>query len=200
MEGHLIEITLTAEKPSCDVLKKLIPLNIMVRIFQINPSVESTNHLMGIENFKKIRDSIKDDRITIYKNQRDKSWLETNSCEICKAVALSGSIITSVKILENYKVQYKILLKNKKALEILDQSINGINYNYVESVIKMPEELTLRQKEVLYIAFKNGFFNFHREINLDGLAKELGISKKAVQSDLKRAVDKIIKEYIFNNI
>ncbi|AGO60024.1 hypothetical protein FAD_0973 [Ferroplasma acidiphilum] len=200
MKGHLIEITLTAEKPSCDVLKKLAPLNLKVRIFQINPSAGSTNHLMGIENYKKIRESIKDDKITIYENQRDKTWLETHSCEICRAVALSGSIITSVKILENLKVQYKILLKNKKALETLDQSIDGINYNYVESVTKLPEELTLRQKEVLYIAFKNGYFEFQRGINLDGLASELGISKKAVQSDLKRGIDKIVKEYIFNNI
>ncbi|WMT50998.1 MAG: helix-turn-helix domain-containing protein [Ferroplasma sp.] len=200
MPANLIEIILTAEKPSCEVLKKLSTVNVSARIFQINPGTEDTNHLLGIENYSKNREILKDDNITVYKNQRDKTWMETKSCEICRASAISRAMIISVKIFENQKVQYKILLKDKNSLKNLQESITGIKYGYYEVDDHLPGELTLRQKEILYTAYSMGYFDFNRKIDLDGIAKELGISKKSVQATLRRGIEKIIEEYIFNNL
>ena len=200
MPENLIEIILTAEKPSCGVLKKLSTVNVRARIFQINPGIEYTNHLMGIENYSENREILRDDNITVYKNQRDKTWMETKSCEICKASAASGAMIISVKIFENQKVQYKILLKNKNSLKNLQENIEGIKYRYYESDSRLPGELTLRQKEILYMAYSKGYFDFNRRIDLDGIAQEMGISKKSVQATLRRGIEKIIEEYIFNNL
>jgi predicted DNA binding protein len=200
MPENLIEIILTAEKPSCGVLKKLSTVNVSARIFQINPEIEYTNHLMGIENYSKNKEILRDDNITVYKNQRDKTWMETKSCEICRASAVSGAMIISVKIFENQKVQYKVLLKNENSLKNLLESIKGIKYGYYEADDHLPGELTLRQKEILYTAYSKGYFDFTRRIDLNGMAQELGISKKSVQATLRRGIEKIIEEYIFNNL
>ncbi|MEM0133538.1 helix-turn-helix domain-containing protein, partial [Acidiplasma sp.] len=64
----------------------------------------------------------------------------------------------------------------------------------------LPGELTLRQKEILYTAYSKGYFDFNRKIDLNGIAQELGVSKKSVQSTLRRGMRKIIEEYIFNNL
>ena len=200
MPANLIEIILTAEKPSCGVLKKLSTVNVSARIFQINPEIEYTNHLMGIENYSKNKEILRDDNITVYKNQRDKTWMETKSCEICRASAVSGAMIISVKIFENQKVQYKVLLKNENSLKNLLESIKGIKYGYYEADDHLPGELTLRQKEILYTAYSKGYFDFTRRIDLNGMAQELGISKKSVQATLRRGIEKIIEEYIFNNL
>ncbi len=200
MPENLIEIILTAEKPSCGVLKKLSTVNVSARIFQINPGIEYTNHLMGIENYAKNKEILRDDNITVYKNQRDKTWMETKSCEICRASALSSAMIISVKIYENQKVQYKILLKNKNSLSNLQENINGIKYGYYEADDHLPGELTLRQKEIMYTAYSKGYFDFNRRIDLNGIAQELGVSKKSVQATLRRGIEKILEEYIFNNL
>jgi predicted DNA binding protein len=200
MPDNLIEIILTAEKPSCGVLKKLSTVNVMARIFQINPGIEYTNHLMGIENYSKNSDILRDPNITVYKNQRDKTWMETRSCEICRASAETGAMIISVKIFENQKVQYKILLKNQESLKGLQKNITGIKYGYYEVDEHIPGELTLRQKEILYTAYSRGYFDFNRKIDLNRLAEELGVSKKSVQATLRRGIEKIIEEYIFNNL
>ncbi|KPV45832.1 hypothetical protein SE19_08155 [Acidiplasma aeolicum] len=200
MAEDLIEIILTAEKPSCGVLKKLSTVNLNARIFQINPGIDCTNHLMGIDQYSKNMEKLRDDNITVYKNQKDKTWMETRSCEICRSSAVSGAIIISVRIFENQKVQYKILLKNKNALKKLLENVTGIKYNYYITDKHLPGELTLRQKEILYTAYSKGYFDFNRKIDLNGIAQELGVSKKSVQSTLRRGMRKIIEEYIFNNL
>ena len=52
--------------------------------------------------------------------------------------------------------------------------------------------LSDKQKEVLELAVKEGYFNFPRKINLDGLAKKMKISKQTLQQHLRVAEKKLV--------
>ncbi|GAH10630.1 unnamed protein product, partial [marine sediment metagenome] len=55
----------------------------------------------------------------------------------------------------------------------------------------MPK-LSPKQKKVIELAVKLGYFDFPRKINLDGLAKELKLSKQTVQQHLRIAEKKLV--------
>ena len=52
--------------------------------------------------------------------------------------------------------------------------------------------LSNKQKEVIQLAVKRGYFDFPRKINLDGLAKELKLTKQTVQQHLRIAEKKLV--------
>lgn len=52
--------------------------------------------------------------------------------------------------------------------------------------------LSDKQKEVIQLAVKRGYFEFPRKINLDGLAKELKLTKQTVQQHLRIAEKKLV--------
>lgn len=55
----------------------------------------------------------------------------------------------------------------------------------------MPK-LSEKQKEVLELAVKKGYFDFPRKINLDGLAKIMKLKKQTVQQHLRIAEKKLV--------
>ena len=55
----------------------------------------------------------------------------------------------------------------------------------------MPK-LSEKQRKVIELAIKKGYFDFPRKINLDGLAKELKLAKQTVQQHLRMAEKKLV--------
>jgi len=54
--------------------------------------------------------------------------------------------------------------------------------------------LTETQQEALMLAYKHGYYRTPREVTLEELADELGISQQAVASRLRRGIDQILGE------
>lgn len=84
-------------------------------------------------------------------------------------------------ILERLPEEFKIKLKSIEQTKIDEIFLPHI----------MPK-LSEKQKQVLELAVKKGYFDFPRKINLDGLAKELKLSKQTVQQHLRVAEKKIV--------
>ncbi|WP_081801169.1 helix-turn-helix domain-containing protein [Candidatus Acidianus copahuensis] len=55
--------------------------------------------------------------------------------------------------------------------------------------------LSLEDEETLLLAFKRGFFDEPRKVDLNGLASELGLSKSTVNSKIKKGIRKILSVY-----
>ncbi|WP_337859990.1 helix-turn-helix domain-containing protein [Ferroplasma sp.] len=202
MKNNLREISLVADHPKCMILNKLMEINVQARIFELNAGIDTTNHLIGINDYKNNIPKLKDDSITIYKNIKDKTWMESSSCEVCTAAAKLNALIINVKVFHDGKVQYKMLFQKQEILKLLKEQLDSTDIKYSISDIdqKIPNELTLRQKEILYIAFRMGYFDITRKIKLEDIANEVGISKKSVQITLRRALNKIVLEYVFENL
>jgi len=78
-----------------------------------------------------------------------------------------------------------------EGLEIL--SISHIPLNYKNLFLK----LTDRQKEILYYAIQQGYFEIPRRINSQKIADHFKISRSALYEHLRK-IDKIIYHSIFN--
>ena len=84
-------------------------------------------------------------------------------------------------ILERLPSEFEIKLKS-----IMQTKIDDIFMPHI-----MPN-LTGKQKKVIMLAVKKGYFDFPRKINLDGLAKELKLSKQTVQQHIRIAEKKLV--------
>ncbi len=203
MKRELIIVLLEAKNPSCEVLQKLYEMNLNANIFQINAGPIKTNHLTGfMKDHKKNIKNLNDNKITFCNNTRNKTWIETNSCEVCRNVSILKMLIVNVNIYENKMIHYKLLFSSRAAIEKLKKNLDKENlvYRIINNNEKLSKELTLRQMEILLVAMHSGYFDIQRKINLDGLAQQLGITKKAVQESLKRSVNKILNKYIFEEL
>ncbi len=84
-------------------------------------------------------------------------------------------------ILEKLPKEFEIKLKS-----ITQEKIDEIFLPHI-----MPK-LSQRQKEIIQLAVKEGYFDFPRKINLDGLAKKTNLSKQTVQQHLRFAEKKLV--------
>jgi len=84
-------------------------------------------------------------------------------------------------ILERLPEEFEIKLRSIEQTKIDDIFLPHI----------MPN-LSIKQKQVIQLAVKRGYFDFPRKINLDGLAKELKLSKQTVQQHLRFAEKKLV--------
>ncbi|MBU3940983.1 MAG: helix-turn-helix domain-containing protein [Nanoarchaeota archaeon] len=85
----------------------------------------------------------------------------------------------------------QILERLPKEFEIKLKSITQTKIDEIFLPHIMPK-LSEQQKKVLQIAVKQGYYDFPRKINLDGLAKELKISKQTVQQHIRTAEKKLV--------
>lgn len=85
----------------------------------------------------------------------------------------------------------KVINFSKKHLdaEILkfkEEKISNIQFT------QLLPELTIRQKKALEIAINAGYYNYPKKVNMEFLAKKMGISYSTFQAHLKKAEGKII--------
>jgi len=99
------------------------------------------------------------------------------------------SIITDSKNIDEF-VEFLDSFYNTK-LEIL--SISDIQPNYENIFLK----LTDRQKEIVYYAIQNGYFEIPRRINSKKIANHFKISRSALYEHLRK-IERIIYHTIFS--
>lgn len=86
-----------------------------------------------------------------------------------------------MQILERLPKEFRIKLKSIEETKIDDIFLPHI----------MPK-LSEKQKQVIQLAVKRGYFDFPRKANLDKLAKEMKISKQTLQQHLRIAEKKLV--------
>lgn len=70
---------------------------------------------------------------------------------------------------------------NGKILKLKQEKLKNI------SIVQALPDLTEKQKKAFDIAIDNGYYNFPKKINMEKLAKKMGISYSTYQEHLKRA-------------
>ncbi len=120
-------------------------------------------------------------------------------CSVCK-VLYSGSehVVLSHSIYPGGYTFVSLATMNKSVLkgliDRLQEADESISIERVEEV-EGPSPLSGVQARVLLYAYVRGYYDVPRRINLDKLARELGMSRSAVADALRRAEAKIVKKY-----
>ncbi|WP_338599008.1 helix-turn-helix domain-containing protein [Sulfolobus tengchongensis] len=97
--------------------------------------------------------------------------------------------------------RWKIVIDDRTFKELILPDLKEITFSLkiVEkenNVLSVKNLLTSKETEIIYKAYKLGYFDWPKKIDLNELSEELGISKAATLQALRRAMSKLIKNYI----
>ena len=127
-------------------------------------------------------------------------WAESHACSSCRFFAGSNVVVLSSKAIDAKRILYRILVQNPTKLKILEKDLEsaGLNPNVLETEFESLEILTEREKEVVNMAFRHGYFDPDRGISMTEIAKIMKVSTPSLSDVLRRATKKIVKYYIEN--
>ncbi len=125
--------------------------------------------------------------------------VEEHNCPLAATILSSGAIVLSAVIFE--KNIFWTLLCSQEALSQITKKLEekGVNFKLiykakVEKVIM--NSLSKREYHVLRIAYEYGFFDYPRRVNLEAVANIAGISKSTASEILRRALKKVVRDYL----
>ena len=84
------------------------------------------------------------------------------------------------------------LAETHERLEDADVTVDLVRVTDVSSLTSTNSRLTPEQHEALTAAFENGYFQIPRQISMEELAQELGISHQALSERLRRAYGTLV--------
>jgi len=115
----------------------------------------------------------------------------------CVKAGLTGLYTVSQTYQNNGTATWRVLIPNRAVLKKMVKEIRvaGVNI-FVENVKPLisNKTLTKKQRELLEIAYRKGFFDVPRRVKLGQLAGELGVSRSTLMESLRRAEARIMRE------
>ena len=118
------------------------------------------------------------------------------SCPCVKA-GLTTLYAVSQTYQSNGTATWRVLIPNRAVLKKMVKEIRAAGVNiFVENVKPLMSNMTLtkKQRELLQIAYRKGFFDVPRRATLRQLAEELGVSRSTLMESLRRAEARIMRE------
>lgn len=194
----LIKVT----RSDCKVTNEVYSKNFDAEILRLKIGEERTIHkVICHEN----RDEIYHDLRAVLKDVsrigKNTVWAETTSCSSCYFFATRGVIISGTKSINRNHLLYRVMISSRFQLkEIMEEMEKlGLNPVLIESHDNMNAELTDREKEIIELAYKRGYYDTDRKISMKDLAKELQVSASSLSDVLRRGTRKIIKSFMDDN-
>ena len=124
--------------------------------------------------------------------------LDVDNCHACEAIANSECFLTDATATEGGGLEWRLLAPRKGALEALVKVLRSRGLSVEIAAVRTAKgrrSLTDRQERVVSLAYRLGYFDFPKKINLSNLAKKLGVSKVALSETLRTGEDKILHAY-----
>ena len=121
-----------------------------------------------------------------------------------RANSLQNGIWSSFlqKNLNSRLVLYRILIQNKSRLKVLEIDLSDAGLKPV--ILKTEYEnrfiLTEREKEVVRMAYRHGYFDPERRITMTEVAQIMKVSPPSLSDVLRRGTKKMVKEYVENKL
>ncbi|EZQ11391.1 MULTISPECIES: helix-turn-helix domain-containing protein [Acidianus] len=200
MKRGPIEATVVIENHPCQVIGLISELDLKASVENVKLGDNTTDHIMTFE--RKIDDEIvseiKKRSIKSLRLSDFKVWVRTNGCGVCRLLYSSEIVVEKVKVIGPKTVLYTLLVLNNTALKdfIRKVSEGGSKVTVLNTTVVSDNELTERQKEILKLAYKLGYFDEDRKISLSELAGKLGISAPTLEEILRKALRKAVKYYL----
>jgi len=125
-------------------------------------------------------------------------WCLSKGCDVCKPLVEEGCIILDGYIGQDGSMNITFLSPSDKTTEKIFRIYRELGIEYEVRYTRRYGKgriLTDRQEQVLYLAYKMGFFDFPRKTSLKELSEILGIKEATLSEILRRGVKKVIQEY-----
>ncbi|MCE7733910.1 MAG: hypothetical protein GPJ54_03465 [Candidatus Heimdallarchaeota archaeon] len=184
-------------------------------------STHGTNGLGYIESLKndeadiiKYIDSLKDSKaineMIITHKTKYRYWNQTrhdiDHPSISDTIFESGSMIIYPIIIEKGEQQHNILSPTAKSvrtlLTSLKQRFTNVKIKHLSSIPfkEHPQLLTMKQLEAINLGVEMGYYEIPRKFTLEQIGERIGIKRVAMQERLRRAENKILKNYYLTKL
>jgi len=124
--------------------------------------------------------------------------IKTVDCP-CRSTTLAEHNLLEVTMKDDNSMRWVLLFDSHKELRKLLRILktHGIEYEIEKIQHRMDNIiLTFRQREVIELAYKLGYYDIPRRITLEELSEILDISPRAVSEILRRAEKKILERVL----
>jgi predicted DNA binding protein len=124
--------------------------------------------------------------------------LQVRECHACQVLADSDCFLTDANATGEGGLEWHVLAPERSSVKGLVATLEGkglaVELTGVRSV-KAAGVLTSRQDAVIRLAYKLGYFQYPKKINLTALAKKLGVAKSTLSETLRAGEGKILHAY-----
>ena len=174
---------------------KILPGNAVQHLFDIQVKPELADELLvDIRRDQDVRE------IEAVKSKSGHVYGSATSlrCTVCKEVAESKCFLASVGITSREGARWTVLGNNESFRELL----GALEKKKIPFEVKLRRNLedsnllTVRQEQILSIAFERGYFDFPKRTGLEELATQYGIRTSTLAEILRRGQKKILGEYL----
>lgn len=127
-------------------------------------------------------------------------WAELPSCSACRFFASYNLVVLSSRTIDEKRVHFRILIQNQTKLKILERDLEeaGLRPNILETEYENHSVLTDREKEVVHMAYRHGYFDPERGISMTEVAQIMKVSTPSLSDVLRRGTKKMVKSYVEN--
>lgn len=125
--------------------------------------------------------------------------IKINHCGICSNLHNSDCFLISYSSAASDEIEWKIVsLTESPILDVMnDLKKSGVDVTLLSKTPIDPEILlTERQQKIIEVAFKRGFFDSPKRINMARLSKLFDISVSTISEMIRRAEHKVISNYL----
>lgn len=125
-------------------------------------------------------------------------WATSPSCSACKFFSVENVSILGSRSFNTNSVSYRVLVPSMPKLHAIERDLRKLGMDPIVTDIYESSRtiLTKRENEVIRTCYRQGFFDPVRKNNLTQMARELGISPASLSELIRRALKKIITDYI----
>lgn len=193
------EVRLYVKRNDCLVTKSLDNKTYLIE--KIVPGSEISNHIIKGDLPDKTKIELMSKGVKIITIGKDRTWARAPSCSTCNFLSMSDVLVLDAVTLSQEEIVYRIIIPSASILRDLLKKLNEMGFrprvlDKKNIIDEDKSKLTPRQLEILILAYKRGYFDVERKINLTQISKILGIAPSSAQEILRRALKKIIGEYL----
>ncbi len=129
-------------------------------------------------------------------------WVESHSCSACRFFAKRNLVVLSTKTIDSNRMLYRVLIQNQTKLKILERDLEdaGLKPAILASEYENQSILTDREKEVVHMAYRHGYFDPERGISMTEVAQMMKVSPPSLSDVLRRGTKKMVKSYVENRL
>lgn len=193
-------VVLEVENKQCKMVKKLACLGLKhLKVVDVRSANKgSVKHLidLGEEQAKKVPKEL-----VAHKRVEGKSavWMESEGCEVCNTILAHDAFLVSGKSLEDNMILYSFMVPTSEAyqeiLTELQKTGHKVNVRKIGKFEQQIGVLTENQERIFWLAFKSGFFDYPRKIDMTELSKKLGVSPATLSEILRRGTRRLLEHY-----
>ena len=196
-----VELTVEVERTDCLVTNLVFSKLQNASVGRLVIGSETSLHKVDynqlqefITEFRKIAKSVR-------QISKETAWVESESCTACKFFASINMPIIGSRTVDKERVIFRLMAQSKKTADRLMREMTevGLKPKIVDITESESMEVTDREKEVLLYAFNHGYFEQDRGSSVTELADGLEVSPSSLSDVMRRALRKIVMEYLKNN-